>query len=128
MWKQAKEALETAGYTLKAGDEALLRLCAEYAEAGLLCECNLMDLPQELRQVCALRAIGAFFSTKQAVMPEDIENFPAEALERLKLGDTEVTFDVSGARQSAEQHMSVLVAGLLHYGRELAACCRRLPW
>lgn len=129
MWKQAKEVLETAGYTLKTGDEALLRLCAEYAEAGLLCECNLMDLPQELHHVCALRTVGAFLSAKQAFMPEDVEYFsPEAALERLKLGDTEIAFDAAGARQSAEQHMAALVAGLLHYGRELAACCRRLPW
>lgn len=129
MWKQAREALETAGYTIRQGDDALLRLCAEYAEAGLLCECNLEELPPELHRVCALRAVGAFLSAKQNFMPEDIAGFPVEAAPaRLKLGDSEVTFDAAGARQSAEQHMAALSAALLGYGRGLAACCRRLPW
>lgn len=129
MWKEAKNVLETAGYEMKQGDDALLRLCAEYAEAGLLCECNLDSLPEELRHVCALRAVGAFLSAKQTFMPEDVAQFSADAaLQKLRLGDSEVTFDAAGARQTAEQHMSALVAGLLGYGRELAACCRRLPW
>lgn len=129
MWKQAREVLEATGYAIRPGDDALLRICADYAEAGLLCESNRMELPPELQRVCALRAVGAFLAVKQTFVPEDVANFPIEAApERLKLGDSEVTFDAAGARASAEQHMSALVAALLSYGRGLAACFRSMPW
>lgn len=128
MWKEAQGLLEAAGYALREGDAALLQLCAEYAEAGLLCDCNTGVLSPALEKAGAVRTVGAFLSVKQKFLPDDLVDFAVTgAVERLRLGDADVTFSES-ARSAAEKSMASLIAGLLHYGQGLVACERRVRW
>lgn len=128
MWNKARALLEAAGYTCREGDDALLRMCAEYTEAQLLCDCNAGTLPRALDGVGALRTVGAFLSVKQKFLPEDLAGFGAGgAVERLHLGDADVCFS-EAARADAARGLSALIAGLLHYGQELVACHRCVRW
>ena len=122
------ELLETAGYTLADGDEAIIRICAAHTRQEIMNGCNITDVPEGLL-ICASRLTAAeFLKLKKATGA--LEGFAGidltAAVNSIQEGDTAVSYDTAGTA-STEQRLDAWISALESCRRQLIAY-RRLIW
>lgn len=127
MTEQVRGRLESLGYALEEGDEALLEFSARMGEAEVLSICNLRVLPLALEAVAADRAAGEFLMAKRAMGPGEsaLKIDAGAAVKQIQMGDTSTTFAVG---EEGRTPLDVLIGHLMAAGEAELSAHRRVKW
>lgn len=129
MPEQARKRLESFGYALKDGDEALLAFSVQKAENTIKNDCNVPCVPDGLAHIAADMAVGEFLTAKKAFSPDDIAGLDLDyAVKQIQAGDTNTVFATGEASQTPEQRLTAFLNYLLTRGRDEFSCYRRIRW
>lgn len=129
MLGQVKERLESFGYVLKDGDEAILAFSIQKVENTIKNDCNLPSIPEGLENIAIDMAIGEFLTAKKTFSPDDIEGIDLDyAVKQIQEGDTNTVFVTGEGNLTPEQRLNIFLNYLLTHGRDEFACYRRLRW
>ena len=129
MLELVKARLQSFGYEIQDSDDAILSFSIQKAESTIKNECNVPEVPEELRCIAVDMAVGEFLTAKKTFVPGSIAGLDLEAaVKQIQTGDTSTTFATGEGSQTAEQRLNALLSYLLNYGREQFSCFRRLRW
>nr|DAO27367.1 MAG TPA: head to tail adaptor [Caudoviricetes sp.] len=129
MLELVKARLQSFGYEIQDSDDAILSFSIQKAESTIKNECNVPEVPEELRCVAVDMAVGEFLTAKKTFAPGSIAGLDLEAaVKQIQTGDTSTTFATGEGSQTAEQRLNALLSYLLTYGKEQFSCFRRLRW
>lgn len=129
MLEQVKERLESFGYILKEGEEAVLTFSIQKVENTIKNDCNLSSIPEGLANIAVDMAIGEFLTAKKTFSPDDIAGLDLDfAVKQLQEGDTNTVFTTGEGTLTAEQRLNTFLNYLLTHGRDEFSCYRRLRW
>lgn len=129
MLGQVKERLESFGYVLKDGDEAILAFSIQKVENTIKNDCNLPSVPEGLENIAIDMAIGEFLMAKKTFSPDDIDGIDLDyAVKQIQEGDTNTVFVTGEGNLTPEQRLNNFLNYLLTHGRDEFACYRRLRW
>ncbi len=130
MLKLVKERLQSFGYELREGDNALLVFAVQKAENTIKNDCNVAGVPEGLLNIAVDMAVGEFLQAKKVFAPEDLTGLDLEAaVKQIQAGDTTVQFEIGkDSSNTPEQRLNALIDWLLTYGRSEFSCYRRVRW
>lgn len=129
MLEKVKERLESFGYILKDGDEAVIAFSVQKVEGTIKNDCNIPEVPDGLLPVAVDMAAGEFLLAKKTFSPGDIAGLDlSPAVKQIQAGDTNTVFVTGDAGMTPEQRLDNLISYLLTHGREELSCYRKLRW
>lgn len=129
MQEMFKLRLKSLGLELKKADEGLLGFALAKAVNGIKTDCNISELPEELRPVAVDMAAGEFLLAKKTFAPADIAGLDlSPALKQVQVGDTNTVFAAGEGSLTPEQRLDILINRLLNKDRGLLAAYRRFRW
>ncbi|NYV67272.1 hypothetical protein HYI36_18535 [Bacillus sp. Gen3] len=127
MLEDVKKRLVTFGYTALPEDEWILGFTIEKVENLIKNDCNVLTVPDGLRQIAVDMVCGEFLFGKKslgALSSVDLE----AVVKTIKEGDTQVTFAIGEGSQTPEQRFDSLVNYLINYGKPSFASYRCIKW
>lgn len=129
MLEKVKERLQSFGYTLKDGDEAILTFSIQKVENTIKNDCNVPSIPDGLENIAIDMVVGEFLTAKKTFSPDDITGLDLDyAVKQIQEGDTNTVFATGEGCLTAEQRLNAFLNYLLTYGRDEFSCYRRLRW
>lgn len=129
MQKLVKDRLLSFGYKLKDGDEAIIAFSIQKVENTIKNDCNVVEVPEELKCVAVDMAAGEFLTAKKTFAPDDIESLDLGlAVKQIQEGDTNTVFATGEATLTPEQRLNNFLNYLLTRGRDEFSCYRRIRW
>ena len=129
MLEKVKQRLQSFGYTLKDGDEAVLQICIQKVTYTIENDCNVTAVPEGLECIAVDMAVGEFLTAKKTFSPDDIAGLDLDyAVKQIQEGDTNTVFAVGEGSLTHEQRLNSFLNYLLTYGREQFSCYRKLRW
>ena len=129
MQERLKERLESFGYALKDGDEAMLAFSIQKATSTIKNDCNVSSIPDGLENIAIDMAIGEFLTAKKTFSPDDIAGLDLDfAVKQIQEGDTNTVFATGEGSLTPEQRLNSFLNYLLTHGRDEFSCYRRLRW
>lgn len=124
-----EKRLESFEYTLKDGDKWLINFVKEKIENIIKLDCNINEIPKELKNIEIDMIVGEFLFTKKNMGQLDIESLNFEVVEKsISEGDTKVDFAIGSGSQTPEQRFDSLIAYLTTYGKDKILTFRCLRW
>ncbi|HCQ6376191.1 TPA: hypothetical protein OL524_003648 [Clostridioides difficile] len=124
-----EKRLESFEYTLKDGDKWLINFVREKIENIIKLDCNINEIPKELKNIEIDMIVGEFLFTKKNMGQLDIESLNFEVVEKsISEGDTKIDFAIGSGSQTPEQRFDSLVAYLTTYGKDKILTFRCLRW
>ncbi len=124
-----EKRLESFEYTLKDGDKWLIGFVKEKIENIIKLDCNINEIPKELKNIEIDMIVGEFLFTKKNMGQLDIESLNFEVVEKsISEGDTKIDFAIGSGSQTPEQRFDSLVAYLTTYGKDKILTFRCLRW
>ncbi|EQF23473.1 hypothetical protein QEW_3499 [Clostridioides difficile CD160] len=124
-----EKRLEGFGYVLKDGDKWLIDFVKEKIENIIKLDCNINEIPKELKNIEIDIIVGEFLFTKKNMGQLDIESLNFEVVEKsISEGDTKVDFAIGSGSQTPEQRFDSLMAYLTTYGKDKILTFRCLRW
>lgn len=122
--QKIEDRLQSLGYVIKPGDENIIPFVMEKVESTIKSSCNTTSIPEGLTNIAIDMVCGEFLYFKK--QSGQLEEFDTEvAVKKVKLGDTDITFDES---LSPEQRLDNLIHNLKSSGKEEFSCYRRIRW
>lgn len=98
MLEKVKERLESFGYILKDGDEAVIAFSVQKVEGTIKNDCNVPSIPDGLMNVAIDMAVGEFLTAKKTFSPDDIAGLDLDfAVKQIQEGDTNTVFATGGS-------------------------------
>lgn len=129
MLEKVVERLQTFGYMLRPGDEALLAFSVQKTENTVKNDCNVAEIPEGLINIAVDMAVGEFLTAKKTFAPDDLEGLDLEyAVKQIQAGDTNTVFAIGEGSLTAEQRLDAFLNYLLTNGCEQFSCYRRIRW
>lgn len=129
MLEQTRERVESFGYVLKDGDDALLAFSVQKVENTIKNDCNVPAIPDGLVYIAIDMAAGEFLMAKKVFSPDDIAVLDLDyAVKQLQEGDTNTVFAIGEGNLTPEQRLDHFLNYLLTHGRDEFSCYRRLRW
>ena len=129
MLDKVKTRLQSFGYVLKDGDEAILAFSVEKVTNTIKNDCNVSEIPDGLMSIAVDMAVGEFLTVKKTFSPNDIAGLDLDyAVKQLQEGDKNTVFATGEGSLTAEQRLNNLLNYLLTYGRDEFSCYRRIRW
>lgn len=124
-----EKRLESFEYTLKDGDKWLIGFVKEKIENIIKLDCNINEIPKELKNIEIDMIVGEFLFTKKNMGQLDIESLNFEVVEKsISEGDTKIDFAIGSGSQTPEQRFDSLIAYLTTYGKDKILTFRCLRW
>ncbi len=129
MLDMVRERLESFGYVLNAGDEALITFSIQKVENTIKNDCNVLSVPDGLINIAVDMAAGEFLMAKKTFSSGDIAGLNLDyAVKQIQAGDTNTVFATGEASMTPEQRLSHLITHLLTHGRDEFSSYRKLRW
>lgn len=129
MQEMLKLRLKGLGLELKKADEGLLDYALLKVINSIKTDCNISELPEELRPVAVDMAAGELLLAKKTLAPADIAGLDlSPALKQIQVGDTNTVFAAGEGSLTPEQRLDILINRLLNKDRGLLAAYRRFRW
>lgn len=129
MLERVKKRLESFGYVLKDGDEAILTFSIQKAENTIKNDCNVPSIPDGLANIAIDMAVGEFLTAKKTFSPDDIAGLDLDfAVKQIQKGDTTTIFAAGEGSLTPEQRLTTFLNYLLTHGRDEFSCYRKLRW
>ncbi|MFL8713226.1 hypothetical protein Q3304_20955, partial [Clostridioides sp. GD02377] len=90
-----EKRLESFEYTLKDGDKWLIGFVKEKIENIIKLDCNINEIPKELKNIEIDMIVGEILFTKKNMGQLDIESLNFEVVEKsISEGDTKIDFAI----------------------------------
>ncbi len=129
MLEQVKERLESFGYVLKEGDEAILLFSSHKVENTIKNDCNTPTIPDGLINIAVDMIVGEFLTVKKTFSPDSIAGLDLDyAIKQIQEGDTNTVFATGEGTWTPEQRLNHFLNYLLTYGRSEFSCYRCIKW
>ena len=129
MLEKIKNRLQSFGYELKDGDEAVIDFSIQKVENTIKNDCNVSSVPDGLFNIAVDMAVGEFLTAKKTFSPNDIPGLDLDfAVKQIQTGDTNTVFATGEANQTDEQRLNSFLNYLLTYGRSEFSCYRKIRW
>lgn len=129
MLERVKERLESFGYALKDGDEAILTFSLQKATNTIKNDCSVSSVPDGLANIAIDMAVGEFLTAKKTFSPDSIAGLDLDmAVKQIQTGDTNTVFATGEGSLTAEQRLNAFLNYLLTYGRDEFSCYRKIRW
>lgn len=129
MLERVKERLESFGYVLKDGDEAILAFSIQKVENTIKNGCNVPSIPDGLMNIAIDMAVGEFLLSKKTFVPDGLEGFDLDyAVKQIQTGDTNTVFATGEGCLTPEQRLDSFISYLLSYGKAEFNSFRRIRW
>lgn len=129
MLDKVKERIESFGYILKDGDDAVLVFSIQKVENTIKNDCNVSFIPDGLVNIAVDMVIGEFLTAKKTFSPDDIAGLDLDfAVKQIQEGDTNTVFAIGEASLTPEQRLNSFLNYLLTHGRDKFSCYRRIRW
>lgn len=129
MLDMVKARLQSFGYKIQNGDEAILNFCIQKVESSIKNDCNVSSIPDGLVCIAVDMAVGEFLTAKKTFSPDSIAGLDLDyAVKQIQTGDTNTVFATGEGSQTAEQRLTAFIGYLLTYGKGEFACYRRIRW
>lgn len=126
---KVKERIASFGYTLVAGDEALISFACYKVENTVKNNCNISSVPNGLECIAVDMAVGEFFRAKKTFTPDDLQGLDLDfAVKQIQTGDTNTVFAIGNGSLTVEQRLDQLIDYLTTYGLDQFNAYRRLKW
>ncbi|HCQ5969092.1 hypothetical protein NMF83_18145 [Clostridioides difficile] len=124
-----EKRLESFEYTLKDGDKWLINFVREKIENIIKLDCNINEIPKELKNIEIDMIVGEFLFNKKNMGQLDIKSLNFEVVEKsISEGDTKIDFAIGSGSQTPEQRFDTFVNYLLTYGKNKILTFRCLRW
>ena len=121
--------IKTFGYTIQSGDNHLIEFIINKVCAEIKNECNVLVIPDGLRQVALYMVSGEFLFFKKRSGQLTGFNFEAcAAVKQIQEGDTSVTFAVNEGVNTPEQKFDAIIEFLRESGKGQLVAYRKLKW
>lgn len=125
LYDSAVNRLTSIGYNFQTTDLDLLLFCIQKTENHIINTCNTIAIPSGLMAVAIDMVCGEFlYVKKQSGMLDEFFNLE-KAIETVRSGDTDVTFDII---QSPDRRLSALINYLSYKSEGELLCYRKLNW
>ena len=130
MLEAVKERIQSFGYELQTGDDAILAFCIGKVENTIKNDCNVLEIPAGLFHIAVDMAVGEFLSAKKTFAPDSLSGLDLSgvAVKQLQEGDTTTTFATGEGTQTEEQRLDAFIHYLLSYGLDQFSCFRKIRW
>lgn len=129
MLERVKERIESFGYVLKDGDEAILVFSIQKVTNTIKNDCNVSSVPDGLANIAIDMAIGEFLMTKKTFSPDEIAGLDLNfAVKQIQEGDTNTVFATGEGTLTPEQRLNNFLNYLLTHGRDEFSCYRSMRW
>lgn len=129
MLDRVKERIESFGYVLKDGDEAILSYSIQKVENTIKNDCNISSIPDGLVNIAVDMVAGEFLTAKKTFSPDDIAGIDLDfAVKQIQEGDTNTVFATGEASLTPEQRLNSFLNYLLAHGRDEFSCYRGIRW
>ena len=129
MLERVKERIESFGYVLKDGDEAILAFSIQKVTNTIKNDCNVSSIPDGLANIAIDMAIGEFLMTKKTFSPDEIAGLDLNfAVKQIQEGDTNTVFATGEGTLTPEQRLNNFLNYLLTHGRDEFSCYRSMRW
>lgn len=129
MLNKVKERLQSFGYEMQSGDEAIISFSVQKVENTIRNDCNVSSIPDGLENIAIDMAAGEFLTAKKTFSPDSIAGLDLDyAVKQIQTGDTNTVFATGEGSLTAEQRLNSFLNYLLTYGRDEFSCFRRIKW
>lgn len=129
MLNKVKERLQSFGYEVQSGDEAIISFSVQKVENTIRNDCNVSSIPDGLENIAIDMAAGEFLTAKKTFSPDSIAGLDLDyAVKQIQIGDTNTVFATGEGSLTAEQRLNSFLNYLLTYGRDEFSCFRRIKW
>ena len=129
MLNKVKERLQSFGYEVQSGDEAIISFSVQKVENTIRNDCNVSSIPDGLENIAIDMAAGEFLTAKKTFSPDSIAGLDLDyAVKQIQIGDTNTVFATGEGSLTAEQRLNSFLNYLLTYGREEFSFFRRIKW
>lgn len=129
MLNKVKERLQSFGYKVQSGDEAIISFSVQKVENTIRNDCNVSSIPDGLENIAIDMAAGEFLTAKKTFSPDSIAGLDLDyAVKQIQIGDTNTVFATGEGSLTAEQRLNSFLNYLLTYGRDEFSCFRRIKW
>lgn len=129
MLDKVKERLQSFGYEVKNGDEAIIAFSIQKVENTIKNDCNVSSIPDGLENIAVDMATGEFLTAKKTFSPDSIAGLDLDyAVKQIQTGDTNTVFATGEGSLTAEQRLNNFLNYLLTYGRNEFSCFRKIKW
>ena len=129
MLNKVKERLQSFGYEVQSGDEAIISFSVQKVENTIRNDCNVSSIPDGLENIAIDMAAGEFLTAKKTFSPDSIAGLDLDyAVKQIQIGDTNTVFATGEGSLTAEQRLNNSLNYLLTYGRDQFSCYRKIKW
>lgn len=129
MLNKVKERLQSFGYEVQSGDEAIISFSVQKVENTIRNDCNVSSIPDGLENIAVDMAAGEFLTAKKTFSPDSIAGLDLDyAVKQIQTGDTNTVFATGEGSLTAEQRLNNFLNYLLTYGRNEFSCFRKIGW
>ena len=129
MLNKVKERLQSFGYEVQSGDEAIISFSVQKVENTIRNDCNVSSIPDGLENIAIDMAAGEFLTAKKTFSPDSIAGLDLDyAVKQIQIGDTNTVFATGEGSLTTEQRLNSFLNYLLTYGRDEFSCFRRIKW
>ena len=119
-----KQRLEKIGYEFTESDDFILNFLIEKVETVIKNNCNISEIPDELKPIAVDMVVGYFLKEKKSTAIETILGLDLTAIQSIREGDTSVTF----ANATPEQKLDKMIDYLIFGSEKTLVSYRCMKW
>lgn len=119
-----KQRLEKIGYEFTESDDFILNFLIEKVETVIKNNCNISEIPDELKSIAVDMVVGYFLKEKKSTAIETILGLDLTAIQSIREGDTSVTF----ANATPEQKLDKMIDYLIFGSEKTLVSYRCMKW
>ena len=119
-----KQRLEKIGYEFTESDDFILNFLIEKVETVIKNNCNISEIPEELKSIAVDMVVGYFLKEKKSTAIETILGLDLTAIQSIREGDTSVTF----ANATPEQKLDKMIDYLIFGSEKTLVSYRCMKW
>ena len=129
MIDSVKERLTNIGYVFIATDDFILNLLIEKVETVIKNNCNISEIPEELRSIAIDMVVGYFLKEKKSIAIDSLLNLDlTQAIQSIREGDTSITFAIGNGNETPEQRLNTLINYLIYENEKVLVSYRCIKW
>ena len=129
MTDSVKERLTNIGYVFIDADDFILNLLIEKVETVIKNNCNISEIPEDLRSIAIDMVVGYFLKEKKSIAIDSLLNLDlTQAIQSIREGDTSITFAIGNGNETPEQRLNTLINYLIYENEKVLVSYRCIKW
>ncbi len=124
-----KQRLSNMGYEFIESDDFILKFLIEKVETVIKNNCNISDIPEDLKPIAVEMVVGYFLKEKKSTAIDTLLGIDlTQAVQSIREGDTSITFAIGNGNDTPEQKLNSLINHLINDNEKVLVSYRCLKW